>query len=178
MILNSCKIPWQLSWQHRPRCFGRNEHSEWQVELVKVLNGAQIVSDDEGWHWKTFKKGEVVMKKMLLAITMATLLLTLASSGEAWQVTIANNTDRGYRIDVYGEHLFWKQVDCSINVSANSTGTCTLPGIICPVYFRIVWSDGRGDLEYPNSSQARIAHCWNSTLVIYMQDNGTYYMWQ
>ena len=118
------------------------------------------------------------MKKMLLAITMATLLLTLASSGEAWQVTIANNTYRGYRIDVYGEHLFWRQVDCSTNVSANSTVTCTLPGAICPVYLRIVWSDGRGDTEYPKSSQARMARCWDSTLVIFEQDHGTNYMWQ
>jgi hypothetical protein len=118
------------------------------------------------------------MKKFTLFVAMAVFMVVFASYAEAWQVTIANNTDRGYKIDVYGEHLFWRQVDCSTNVSANSTVTCTLPGAICPVYFHIVWSDGMGDSEHPASSQVRMAHCWDSNLVIYMQNNGTRYMWQ
>jgi len=93
------------------------------------------------------------MKRILLVITTVTLLLTLASSGEAWQVNIKNSCNKDVNIDVTGEHLFWRQIDCSVKVPQGTTGTCKLPGAICPF-------DIRGGFIYDQSGfYLNTVHC-------------------
>ena len=72
------------------------------------------------------------MKRILLIITAVTLLLTFASSGDAWQVNFTNNCDKDVKIDVYGEHLFWKSDDCRVRVSPGKSADCEMPTGICP----------------------------------------------
>jgi len=67
------------------------------------------------------------MNKFLSIITAVTLLLALASSGEAWQVDVKNSCDKDVHIVAYGHHLIWTQIDCWMKVEPGKTGTCILP---------------------------------------------------
>ena len=130
------------------------------------------MSDDVGLHWKTFKKGEGVMKRILLVITTVTLLLTLASSGEAWQVNIKNSCTQMVRIKVTGEHLFWRSIDCQVFLDANTTGTCQLPGAICPVeIIGEYWGkSSQYDLN-PIFCATGGACCWNVNVEVVKRDH-------
>ena len=73
------------------------------------------------------------MKRFLLIMATATLLLICISSAEAWEVKIKNSCDSDVEIFVYGQHLFFdNQIDCTVNVAKGTTGTCQMPGGICP----------------------------------------------
>ena len=136
-----------------------------------LSNSVQIVSDDEGLHWKTFKKGEGVMKRILLVITAVTLLLTFASLSEAWQVNIKNSCNKDVTIDATGEHLFWRQKDCNVTVAKGTTGNCQLPGAICPVEILGVYFSG-GSWYDLNSRMCGggIACCWNVNVEVIQLD--------
>ena len=107
------------------------------------------------------------MKRFLVTVTTMTLLMTFASSVAAWQVNITNNCAYRMVIDVAGEHLFTRPIDCHVVVEKGETKPCVLPGAICPV--RISAAPGfdaptgtspvTGSPLYCNSSA--IACCWN-----------------
>lgn len=83
------------------------------------------------------------------------LLLMCASPGGAWQVTIKNSCNKDVTIYVTGEHLFKKPVDCDVRVLSGKTGTCQLPGAICPF-------DIKGMYTVDNSTyDLNQVHCWN-----------------
>ena len=131
------------------------------------------MSDGEGWHWETFKKGEVVMKRILLVLITATLLLTLASPGEAWQVTFTNNcrVTRYENGRVWGQHLFWISWDCLERVDAGVTKTCVVPNAICPAAFgtdvhAYNCSDGKA-IAAPSRTFEASTCCWNLNVEIY-----------
>jgi hypothetical protein len=100
------------------------------------------------------------MKRILVVISTVTLLLTLASLGEAWQVNIKNSCKYNVEISVLGEHLFWKQVDCKVTVAAGQTGVCVMPGAICPV--RIDYSANGAYLNLNcNLFLPSVCCCWD-----------------
>ena len=115
------------------------------------------------------------MKRILLVITTVTLLLTLASSGEAWQINIKNSCNKDVSIQGVGEHMFWRQVDCTVKVSTGTTGTCNMPGAICPVIIRgdYISGDSSYDLNQVNCAGVEgVPCCWNVNVeVVQMSKN-------
>jgi len=111
------------------------------------------------------------MKRILLVITTVTLLLTLASSGEAWQVNIKNSCNKDVTILVSGEHLFWRQWDCKMNVGKGTTGTCQMPGAICPVEIAGMYSSGGSTYDL-NSTMCGGGGpcCWNVNVEVIQLD--------
>jgi len=105
------------------------------------------------------------MKRCLLVIVTVVFMATFASMAGAWEVRIKNSCNKNVTIKVTGEHLFWKQKDCETTVAANTTGTCQLPGAICP--FDILGEyNVRGswyDLNQIHcmTADANICCCWN-----------------
>jgi hypothetical protein len=113
-------------------------------------------------------KGGYSVKSFLLFIFTAALLLTFVSSGEAWQVNVTNNCKYGMIIDVTGEHLFWRSVDCHVVVPAGETKPCVLPGAICPaaVYAVPTYQPGPQSIAPVEGSPlycgpGNLACCWN-----------------
>ena len=73
------------------------------------------------------------MKKTILLMVIVVLIIVPVPWVEAsWKVFISNSCAHDVSISVMGEHLFWRQVDCTVKVKAGSTGTCEMPGLICP----------------------------------------------
>lgn len=105
------------------------------------------------------------MKKFILFMVTVALMVTSVSTAGAWQVNIKNSCNNDVTIEVTGEHMFWKQVDCTVTVGKGKTGTCQLPGAICPfdIQGNYVYDNSRFDLKpihcmtYPSD----ICCCWN-----------------
>jgi hypothetical protein len=87
----------------------------------------------------------------------------LSSSAFAWEVTLINGTPYPLKFEIYGEHLFWEQIDCTKEVPAKETGTCTMPGAICPSSFQATpFIDGKWSTA-PLTKTVRSALCFNTT---------------
>ena len=80
---------------------------------------------------KDEKQGEDTMKRFLLVMATVALLLVCASPGDAWEVKVKNSCHADVEIFVYGQHLYFEQVDCTMKVARGETGICKLPGGIC-----------------------------------------------
>jgi hypothetical protein len=117
------------------------------------------------------------MKRFMLVMATVAVLLMCASSGAAWEVKIKNSCNKDVTIDVKGEHLFWKQVDCTVTVKSGATGTCQLPGAICPFEILGTYWANRSlyDLNKIHCMTATtdICCCWNvnAEVVQYSQDS-------
>ena len=72
------------------------------------------------------------MRKFTQFAVMAGLLFIMSSDAYAWDVRINNTTNHVAKVEIDGEHLFWRQVDCVKTVQPRSEITCTMPGGICP----------------------------------------------
>jgi hypothetical protein len=73
------------------------------------------------------------MKRFLLVMVTVTLLVMYASPGEAWKVNIKNSCFTEVEIFVNGQHLVYDdKVDCAVKLASGNTGTCQMPGGICP----------------------------------------------
>jgi len=68
------------------------------------------------------------MKRFLLVMVTAALLVVYSSSGEAWEVKVKNSCHADVEIFVHGQHLYFEQVDCKVKVASGETGICRLPG--------------------------------------------------
>ena len=108
-------------------------------------------------------KEEDVMKRILVLFAVVTLLLTLASTSEAWQVTVKNSCNKAVSIFVIGEHMFWEQIDCTLtDIPPGTTQTCTMPGLICPKGVQGVYSANGSPYELPRKNcGGGGACCWN-----------------
>lgn len=86
--------------------------------------------------------GGAQMIKLVLVMTMAISLMTMVSfSYASWKVEIDNSSCRqDVVVEVTGDHLFWKQVDCTLTVPAGKVKTCTMPGGICPRSVKVMGS--------------------------------------
>lgn len=71
------------------------------------------------------------MKRFIIYMAVL-IILMIVSPANAYRVTLVNTTPYEIKVEVYGEHLFWNdQIDASVKVSANTSGSCSLPGAIC-----------------------------------------------
>jgi hypothetical protein len=66
----------------------------------------------------------------LLAIGM--LVALTAGPAAAWKITFENRSGGPAFCRVWGEHLFWHQVDCEVGVINKDIKDCVMPGGICP----------------------------------------------
>jgi len=76
-----------------------------------------------------------VMKQGLSIIIAVTLLLALASSGEAWQVYIKNSCDQNVNVQVAGNHILYIWHDCVPVMTPGTSYNCILPWGIGAQYF-------------------------------------------
>ncbi len=74
------------------------------------------------------------MNKLIGITIIAIFLFALPCSARAWEVEIINGSSVGVEIEIYGEHLFWRQVDCKASVPSDKYVICQMPWGICPVY--------------------------------------------
>ena len=69
------------------------------------------------------------MKRLLLVMVTAALLVVYSSSGEAWEVKVKNSCHADVEIFVKGQDLtYFDSVDCKMKVASGETGICRLPG--------------------------------------------------
>jgi hypothetical protein len=95
-------------------------------------------------------KGGFQMKKLTVFAVAAVLVFIFSSSSHAYTIFISNNTDTVALVEVEGEHLFWRQIDCKVTVNPQSDGQCEMPGGICPVYTYITLTNNHHLLYYNN----------------------------
>ncbi|MDA8125650.1 MAG: hypothetical protein M0009_10735 [Deltaproteobacteria bacterium] len=72
------------------------------------------------------------MKKfpLLMLIAAAWILIDSPVAG-AWEVSLYNGTSVPVKFEIYGQHLFWEQIDCTQTLEPGKRGVCTMPGAIC-----------------------------------------------
>jgi hypothetical protein len=107
------------------------------------------------------------MKKFVVLISIAVVIFFLTANASAWDVFLINNTSSSVRFEIYGEHLFWTQVDCTKVVNAASSDTCSMPGGICPAFtkFTVINNAGRDSFSMETT---RFAKCMNTKSVIWI----------
>lgn len=110
-------------------------------------------------HW--FMKHVFSAKAATAIFVVLTAALMAAPACQAWEVTATNNCYTKITVYVRGHHLFFAQVDCTINkLAPGETRSCTLPGAICPVSIYGEFSETTGSiLEVPCFGD--VACCWN-----------------
>jgi hypothetical protein len=104
------------------------------------------------------------MKRLFLVIAIAVSMFTVVSSAGAWQVNVTNSCNKNVTIFVYGSHLFWKSLDCSVSVNSGATGVCQMPGGICPTdingsYFSVTSVYDLNQVHCMNDES--LPCCWN-----------------
>ncbi len=109
------------------------------------------------------------MKKFTQFAIMAGLLFIMSSGANAWDVYINNTTDHIVTVEIKGEHLFWRQVDCVKTLQPHSDGTCTMPGLICPVSATATFTTSKGTNTTEFTGLG--AMCYN-TLMFLFQNAG------
>ncbi len=105
------------------------------------------------------------MKKFTQFAVMAGLLFILSSEANAWDVYIKNTTNHVAKVEIDGEHLFWRQVDCVKTVQPHSEVICTMPGLICPISATATFSVPGGYAIA--KSPPVLAMCFNTELRLY-----------
>ena len=104
------------------------------------------------------------MKKLVLFMTMAISLLTMVSfSYASWEVTVTNNCKKEAEVEVFGEHLFWQQVDCRVTVSGGTSKICKMPGGICPLYAKTTFNN---NTIATGAWGSRIPACFNVKVIL------------
>ncbi len=106
------------------------------------------------------------MKKFTQFVVMAGLLFIMSSGANAWDVYIKNTTNYIAKVEIDGEHLFWRQVDCVKTVQPHSEVTCTMPVGICPVSAMATFYLSPGSYLRAISPPI-LAMCFNTTLALY-----------
>jgi hypothetical protein len=105
------------------------------------------------------------MKRIMVAFIVITVAIIAVPVCEAWQVNIKNSCNNDVFISVTGEHLFWRQIDCSVTVPKGTTGTCKLPGAICPLDIKGSYYAGKSlfDLDHVHcmAASATLCCCWD-----------------
>ena len=104
------------------------------------------------------------MKRLLLVTVIVVFVLTFISIAGAWQVNVTNSCNKNVTIAVWGDHLFWKSMDCSISVNSGATGVCQMPGGICPTdingsYFSVTSVYDLNQVHCMNDES--LPCCWN-----------------
>ena len=113
------------------------------------------------------------MKKFMILMLIAVLMFFLTANASAWDVALINNSSSIVRFEIYGEHLFWTQVDCTKVVNARSSDTCSMPGGICPASTKFTLIDNAGRAGVSMETK-RLAKCWNTKSVIWIDGSNTW----
>jgi hypothetical protein len=71
-------------------------------------------------------------------------------------------------VEVEGEHLFWRQIDCTTNVTNKSTGHCKMPEGICPVNIYITPSLPKINYQCKKQLCVTLLHCYDFSVDIYL----------
>ena len=90
--------------------------------------------------------GEKTMKRTVLFIMF---IMTVMCAGQAcaYEFRVFNSTQsaKSLSCDIYGEHIFWQPVDCTIGgIGPAQSGSCDT-GLICPkaIACKITCSNGK-----------------------------------
>lgn len=116
------------------------------------------------------------MKKLTVFAVAAIIVFIFSSSSHAYTVYIDNYSDLTATVEVEGEHLFWRQIDCTAKVNSKSEGTCVMPVAICPVSIYVTWYDPKTNYTYPKELACKGLTCLNIGLII-TQRPGYYPKW-
>ncbi len=109
------------------------------------------------------------MNKRIWITLIALLLFALPCSVYAsWEVQIFNSSSVNVDIDIYGEHLFWKEIHCTVSAKPDSFNICQMRGGICPVYAKVKYTFKGNDFnEHVGfSSGLDIAACYRTQFSI------------
>ncbi len=124
------------------------------------------------------------MRRTIVVICLVAAVMGMswlfAASAHAWQVTIKNSCYGILSVVVYGEHLFWKEKECTMEINEHETKTCVLPGLICPIWVgAYLYMPQYGQTSGMNevSLNGGIAACWNHTLEA-VKDGGAICVWK
>jgi hypothetical protein len=121
------------------------------------------------------------MKKFTgLAVMTVTMLIMSANAdaGVFWKVDIRNLTNYTYDIEVSGEHLFWRQVDCRVTAGPMTQGisTCVMPEAICPTGVEVS-PHGANDVKAIREPGPSLTSCFNTVITIYEKDGKPQFRW-
>jgi hypothetical protein len=116
------------------------------------------------------------MKKFIQFAGIIILLFGWSALAAAWTVTIKNSTGARMDIEVEGEHLFWRQIDCRTTIPVYKEGNCELSGGICPTFVYFTAKNDKG--TYPKKvcdvgTAGNGAKCFNHKYAI-AEVNGEY----
>ncbi len=116
------------------------------------------------------------MKRIMLIVVTAVFMFTYVPMAGAWTVYFRNISDHDVKVKVWGEHLFWQQVDCEITVAVGKEGSCQLPGGVCPVWIGGSYKNsGRWTPELKGNESSLnkidcggggVACCWNVKVLV------------
>jgi len=111
------------------------------------------------------------MKKSIGLVVLAfAVFMCNCNTAYSWSFTLKNMSKITLSCDVYGEHLFWRDVvDCSVNdVGPDNGKICYLPGAICPVAISCKYNTRKlGEVVSCNTGWWRIGlQCMDSYIEI------------
>jgi len=110
------------------------------------------------------RKEEMSMKRLLLVVAVVVFMFTFVSLAGAWQVNVTNSCNKNVTVIVWGSHLFWDSEDCSVSVNSGATGTCQMPGGICPKDITGYYTSGGSTYDlnkiHCTNADATIPCCW------------------
>jgi hypothetical protein len=108
------------------------------------------------------------MKKLMVFAVAAILVFAFSASSHAWTVYISNSTEYRLTVEVTGEHLFWRQSDCTTTVDPRSSGKCVMPVGICPVEAYVTYYNPKTQKSLPKEvcKPSPFLSCFSTTIVI------------
>ena len=105
------------------------------------------------------------MKKFIVLMSIAVFIFILSPDASAWEVALENGTSVPVKFEIYGEHLFWEQVECVKVVPAATVDKCVLPGAICPSSAQFSMVSGGAGMQVITKT-TRFAQCWNHRAIV------------
>ena len=110
------------------------------------------------------------MKTFAEFAAMVLFMVIASSSVHAYTVYIQNNTDNNAEVRIYGEHVFWKQVDCTVTVGPKMNGRCDMPALICTTSAEIVmtYKNTRYRFAPPDANWYGFPRCRDTGIYIWI----------
>lgn len=118
------------------------------------------------------------MQKLTGFVVMVVTVFIMSANADAgvfWKVDIRNLTKYTYDIEVSGEHLFWRQVDCRVTAGSGNS-TCVMPEAICPTGVEVS-PHGATDVKAVREPGASLTSCFNTVITIYEVDGKPQFRW-
>ena len=112
------------------------------------------------------------MKNFNKLALIALVLLIIPASAFGWSYRFVNNTPDYLYVFVYGEHLFWEQMDGKAIIPAGKSHVIDMPGGICGTFFRYTQKLTIDNVRYEVDTRTGVgsdawgASCWNNQIAI------------